>query len=75
MEFWIWAIALGLGVLIPLLAFTFLATKALRLGKKLVPLVTDVKLLLQVVKDNPEAVKFFSNASQAQKKPKKTGAR
>ena len=60
-------IALSLGVLIPVLAIAFLGTKALRLGKKLSPLASDVKLLQQAVKDNPEAVEFFSKGSQAQK--------
>jgi hypothetical protein len=67
MEFWIWVIALSLGVLIPVLAIGFLGTKALRLGKKMSPLASDVKLLQQAVKDNPEAVEFFSKASQAEK--------
>ena len=67
MEFWIWVIALSLGVLIPVLAIAFLGTKSLRLGKKLSPLASDVKLLQQAVKDNPEAVEFFSKGSQAQK--------
>jgi hypothetical protein len=75
MEFWIWVIALALGVLIPVLAVAFLATKALRLGKKLAPLTSDIKLLQQAVKDNPEAVKFFSDASQATNKPGKAGPR
>lgn len=67
MEFWIWVIALSLGVLIPVLAIGFLGTKALRLGKKMSPLASDVKLLQQAVKNNPEAVEFFSKGSQAQK--------
>jgi hypothetical protein len=67
MEFWIWVIALSLGVLIPVLAIGFLGAKALRLGKKMSPLASDVKLLQQAVKDNPEAVEFFSKGSQAQK--------
>jgi hypothetical protein len=75
MEVWIWVIALVLGALIPVIAVTFLATKALRLGNKLAPLASDVKLLQQAVKDNPEAVKFFSDASQATNKPEKTGPR
>lgn len=67
MEFWIWVIALSLGALIPVIAIGFLGTKALRLGKKMSPLASDVKLLQQAVKDNQEAVEFFSKASQAQK--------
>ena len=67
MEFWIWVIALSLGVLIPVLAIGFLGTKALRLGKKMSPLASDVKLLQQAVKNNPEAVQFFSGATQANK--------
>lgn len=67
MEFWIWVIALSLGVLIPVLAIGFLGAKALRLGKKMSPLASDVKLLQQAVKNNPEAVEFFSKGSQAQK--------
>ena len=67
MEFWIWVIALSLCVLISVLAIGFLGTKALRLGKRMSPLASDVKLLQQAVKDNPEAVEFFSKGSQAQK--------
>lgn len=65
MELWIWVIALSLGVLIPLIAITFVATKALHLGKKISPLATDVKLLQQALKDNPEAVRFFTEAAKS----------
>ena len=76
MELWIWLTAFGLGLLIPILALTWLASRGVILLKKLKPFADRVAKFSKDAQQYPEAVKFYSELAQpdqtSAKKPGKS---
>jgi hypothetical protein len=71
MELWIWLTAFGLGLLIPILALTWLASRGVILLKKLKPFADQVAKFSKDAKQYPEAVKFYSELAQPEQTPAK----
>jgi hypothetical protein len=76
MELWIWLTAFGIGLLVPILAVTWLASRGVILLKKLKPFADRVAKFSSDAKQYPEAVKFYSELAQSDqipaKKPRKS---
>ena len=71
MELWIWLTALGLGLLIPILALTWLASRGVILLNKLRPFADQVAKFSKDAQQYPEAVKFYSELAQPEQTPAK----
>ena len=71
MELWIWLTAFGLGLLIPILALTWLASRGVILLKKLKPFADRVAKFSKDAQQYPEAVKFYSELAQPEQTPAK----
>ena len=71
MELWIWLTAIGLGLLIPILALTWLASRGVILLKRLKPFADQVAKFSKDAKQYPEAVKFYSELAQPEQTPAK----
>jgi hypothetical protein len=71
MELWIWISALGLGLLVLLLAFIWLASRGLILAKKLKPFSDHLVKFHKDAKLYPEAVKFYSDLAKSEETPAK----
>jgi hypothetical protein len=72
MELWIWLTAFGLGLLISILALAWLASRAIKLFKKLKPFSDRVAQFNKAAQQYPEAVKFYSGLAQPEQTPPKS---
>jgi hypothetical protein len=71
MELLIWIIAGLAGLVITVLALSYLAVKSIALGKKLQPFVGDLVVFRKNVERYPEAVSFLNQLTQGEKSPVK----
>ena len=71
MEFWIWLVALGVGMLILILVILRFASRGFKLAKKLKPFAEHIARFQKHAQQYPEALKFYSDLAKAQETPAK----
>ena len=71
LELLIWLVALGLGLIILILAFARLSISGVKLAKKLGPFTNRIARFQKDAELYPEAVKFYSDLAKTQETPAK----
>lgn len=71
MEIWVWLIAIGVGLIILLLALLWLGSRGIVLAKKLKPFADHLAKFQKDAESYPEAVKFYSDLTKPRQPPSK----
>ena len=71
LELLIWLVALGLGLIILILAFARLSISGVKLARRLNPFANHLARFQKDAELYPEAVKFYSDLAKTQETPAK----
>lgn len=71
MELWIWLAAVGLGLLVLILAVAWAVSRGVILAKKLKPFSDHLAKFNKDAELYPEAVRFYSDLAKSQEAPAK----